>query len=129
MRDIKELRTAIENAIESEKDELIAIGRHIWQNPEPGYREFKTSKYLIDKLKALGLDVKEGLAMTGFRADIDTGKPGPTLAIMGELDSLIIPNLRRTRLQAQSTPADTTQARPPSLVRRLACSSQVSLKT
>ncbi len=92
MRDIKELRTAIEKAIESEKDELIAIGRHIWQNPEPGYREFKTSKYLVAKLKALGLDVKEGLAMTGFRADIDTGKPGPTLAIMGELDSLIIPN-------------------------------------
>ena len=27
-----------------------------------------------------------------FRADIDTGRPGPTVAILGELDSLIIPS-------------------------------------
>ena len=92
MRDINELRAAVEAAIDAEKDELIEIGRHIWKNPEPGYREYRTSKYLVEKMKALGMDVREGLALTGFRADIDTGRPGPTLAIMGELDSLIIPN-------------------------------------
>jgi len=92
MRDINELREAVKSAVDAEKEDLIEIGRHIWRTPEPGYREVRTSKYLVEKLKGLGLQVKENLAMTGFRADIDTGRPGPTLAIMGELDSLIIPN-------------------------------------
>ena len=60
---------AVKSAIEARKDEIIEVGRHIWQNPEPGYREVKTSAYLADRLRSLGLDVKTGLAMTGFRAD------------------------------------------------------------
>ena len=87
----EEVRNAVRAAIEARKDEIIGIGRHIWANPEPGYREVKTSAFLVDKLRSLGLDVKTGLALTGFRTDIDTGKPGPTIAILGELDSLIIP--------------------------------------
>ncbi len=85
------LREAVRSAIESHKDEIIEVGRHIWRNPEPGYREYKTSAYLTDKMRSLGLEVRTGLALTGFRADIDTGRPGPTVAILGELDSLIIP--------------------------------------
>lgn len=91
-RSIEELRKAVCSAIEARSDEIVECGRHIWKNPEPGYREFKTSAYLVEKLRSLGLDVKTGLAMTGFRADIDTGRPGPTVAILGELDSLIIPS-------------------------------------
>ena len=52
----------------------------------------KTSAYLVEKLRALGLEVRTGLAMTGFRADIDTGRPGPTVAFLGEMDSLVLPN-------------------------------------
>ncbi|MBP5638119.1 MAG: amidohydrolase [Victivallales bacterium] len=85
------VREAVRAAIEARKDEIINVGRFIWKNPEPGYREVKTSAFLVDKLRSLGLTVKTGLALTGFRADIDTGKPGPTVAIIGELDSLIIP--------------------------------------
>lgn len=87
----EDVRKAIISAIEARKDEIIGVGRYIWKNPEPGYREVKTSAFLADKLRMLGLTVKTGLAMTGFRADIDTGKPGPTVAVIGELDSLIIP--------------------------------------
>ncbi len=83
---------AANSAIEAKKDEILAAGEWFWKNPEPGYREFKTSKYAADRLRALGLKVRENLAVTGFRADIDTGKPGPTVAILGELDSLILPN-------------------------------------
>lgn len=79
-------------AIENNKEKIIATGDHIWNNPEPGYREFKTSEYLANQLRELGLEVKTGLAVTGFRADIDTGRPGPTVAVLGELDSLILPN-------------------------------------
>ncbi len=92
MRSLEEVKSAVFAAIEAEKDEIIEIGRHIWKNPEPGYKEYRTSAYLADKLRSMGLNVRTGLAVTGFRADIDTGRPGPTLAIMGELDSLVIPN-------------------------------------
>ena len=90
--DQKTARLAIKNVIDAHAAELIAIGDHIWQNPEPGYREVKTSAFLVEKFRELGFTVKTGLAMTGFRADLDTGRPGPTLAVLGELDSLILPN-------------------------------------
>ena len=92
MRSKDEIRQAAKAAIEARKDEIIEVGRHIWKNPEPGYREVKTSEFLVDKLTKLGLKVKTGLGLTGFRADIDTGRPGPTVAVLGELDSLIIPS-------------------------------------
>lgn len=85
-------RNAVKAAIEKRRDYLCSIGTHIWDNPEPGFREEKTSAYLVGILKSFGLEVKTGLAMTGFRADIDTGRPGPTVAILGELDSLVLPN-------------------------------------
>ena len=85
-------RNAVKAAIEKQRDFLCSIGTHIWNNPEPGFREEKTSAYLVETLKSLGLEVKTGLAMTGFRADIDTGRPGPTVAILGELASLVLPN-------------------------------------
>ena len=92
MRDLETVRKTALAAIEAAKDSIIETGRWIWNNPEPGYREVKTSAYIVNELRKLGLEVKTDLAMTGFRADIDTGKPGPTVAIMGEMDSLLIPN-------------------------------------
>ena len=90
--DLNEAKNAVIRAINDNQEKITAVGRHIWENPEPGYREFKTSAYLVSILEELGLEVKTGLAVTGFRADIDTGRPGPTIAVLGELDSLILPN-------------------------------------
>ena len=92
MRDLETVRKTALAAIEAAKDSIIETGRWLWKNPESGYREVKTSAYIVNELRKLGLEVKTDLAMTGFRADIDTGKPGPTVAIMGEMDSLLIPN-------------------------------------
>ena len=90
--DKMQMHNAVKAAIEKNREKLYAIGQHIWDNPEPGFREEKTSAYLINILQEMGLTVKKGLAVTGFRADIDTGRPGPTVAVLGELDSLILPN-------------------------------------
>lgn len=86
------LHDAAIKAINAKNEFICSVGTHIWKNPEPGFREEKTSAYLVKLLQDMGLEVKTGLAMTGFRADIDTGRPGPTVAILGELDSLILPN-------------------------------------
>lgn len=90
--DCTQAKKLVVQAIEENQQHIIEIGEHIWKNPEPGFREVKTSAYLAQQFRDLGLEVKTGLAVTGFRADVDTGRPGPTLAILGELDSLILPN-------------------------------------
>lgn len=92
MRPQAEVYNAVSTAIDSEKDNILALGEWFWKNPELGYREYKTSRHAVDFLKSLGLTVKENLALTGFRAELDTGTPGPTVALIGELDSLIMPN-------------------------------------
>ena len=91
MRTLDELRQAVAEAIERRGDEIIAMGDYVWKNPEPGFKEFKTAKYANEKLRALGLPLRENLAITGMRADLDSGRPGPTVALLGEMDSLIIP--------------------------------------
>lgn len=64
---------------------------YIWKNPETGYREWKTHKYLADVFEKLGYEIVPAGNIPGFTAEIDTGIPGPTLAIFGELDGLLIP--------------------------------------
>lgn len=63
----------------------------MWANPETGFREWKTHKYLKSEFEKLGYTVNEAGNIPGFTVDIDTGKEGPTIAVFGELDALIIP--------------------------------------
>jgi len=63
--------------------------RFLWQHPETGYREWVSSKYLADEYEALGYKLTFAGNIPGFYTDIDTGKPGPTVMLLSELDSLI----------------------------------------
>ena len=64
----------------------------IWTHPETGYREWETHRYLAEQFRKLGYTLTEPGDIPGFFTDLDTGRPGPTLLIMGELDALICPN-------------------------------------
>ena len=79
-------------AVEKHKDMILEAERHIWKNPEPGYREWKTHAYLKEKYEALGYTLEEAGNIPGFYTDVDTGRPGPFIAVFGEMDSLIIPS-------------------------------------
>ncbi len=92
MRSVEELKKAVFEAIDRRREELIALGEEIWKHPETGYREFRTTKLAQEKLRGLGLTVQGELAYTGFRADLDSGKPGPVVALLGEMDSVILPS-------------------------------------
>ena len=65
---------------------------HIWAHPETGYREWKTSAYMEQHFEELGYTLTKAGNIPGFYTDLDTGKPGPKIAILGELDSLIVAN-------------------------------------
>lgn len=91
MTTVQEIKNIVSNAIDANADRIEAIAHTVWRNPEPGFREVKTAKLAAETLRSLGLPVKEGLAVTGLRADLDSGREGPRFAILGEMDSLIIP--------------------------------------
>lgn len=63
---------------------------YIWKNPEPGYREWKTHAYLEEAFAKLGYELTLAGDIPGFTAEVDTGRPGPTVAVFGEMDSLIV---------------------------------------
>ncbi len=95
MADKKEL---IIKSVEKHRQLTFDAERFIWKHPQTGYTEWTANEYLIEKFEALGYelvradqDPKFG-KIPGFYTDIVTGKPGPTLAIMGELDALDIAN-------------------------------------
>ncbi|MBR2864916.1 MAG: peptidase dimerization domain-containing protein, partial [Elusimicrobiaceae bacterium] len=79
-------------AVEKHRQLILDAERYIWKNPETGYKEVKTSKYMADAFKTLGYELTMADGITGFCTTIDTGKVGPTLLILGELDSIICPN-------------------------------------
>lgn len=78
----------INELVKDVKSDVIKWRRHIHQNPELSNREFKTAKYIEEHLKKLGLDVQTGVAHTGVVAILDTGKPGPTVALRADIDAL-----------------------------------------
>ena len=64
--------------------------RYIWKHPQTGFNEWYAHKYLKEKFSELGFELIEAEDIPGFYFDIDTGKKGPTIAILGELDAIIL---------------------------------------
>lgn len=76
-------------AVEKNSKLILDTERYIWKNPETGFREWNTSKYLADIFENLGYTLTMAGDIPGFYTDIETGIPGPKVLIFGELDSLI----------------------------------------
>lgn len=77
------------NAVEKYRNLILDTKDYIWQNPETGYKEYKTSKYLEDEFEKLGYEITRAENITGFFTEIKTGKEGPTILVLAELDSVI----------------------------------------
>ncbi len=71
-------------------EELLRIDREIFNNPELGYKEFKTRATIIEFLNKFcsGIKYKE-LSATGVRVEIGSGKK---VGIVAELDAVYAPN-------------------------------------
>lgn len=63
--------------------------RFFWENPETGYKEWKGHAHLAQAFRDLGYELTEAGNIPGFYTDVDTGRPGPMVAVFGELDALI----------------------------------------
>jgi amidohydrolase len=88
MPTIDELKASAQAAIDDRAEWLIDAARTILDNPEPGFTEYKTSRFVSEKLSELGISHQSGIALTGLKGVVRGGRPGPTVAVIGELDSL-----------------------------------------
>ncbi len=86
---IQEMKQRAIQAVDDRRDVYLALGKKIYENPETGYREVKTTKTLADALEGLGFETERGIAVTGCRARANADKKGPKVVVMGELDSVI----------------------------------------
>lgn len=80
--------TDIERLVRDSEARLIEWRRDIHQHPELSNREVRTAKKVETHLKALGLDVKTGIAHNGVTAVLKGGKPGPVIALRADMDAL-----------------------------------------
>lgn len=86
----EDLKALAFQEIDARADEIVGIAQTILKHPEPGFRETKTSRLVGNKFADLGIPARSGLALTGVKGELVGGTEGPTLAILGELDSLIV---------------------------------------
>lgn len=81
----------INTAVDKYRNMILEAERYIWAHPETGYKEFETSRYLAEKFESLGYKLTYAEAITGFYTVVDTGREGPEVLVLGELDSIICP--------------------------------------
>ena len=80
--------------------QVIQWRHHFHQFPELSNREFKTADYIAKYLTSLGLAVTTNVAKTGVVAILDSGKPGPVIALRADMDGL--PVLEQNELAYRS---------------------------
>ena len=91
--DIKMLKERVCKAIDEHREEIMALGDSIFQEPELGYKEYKTAakvKAFIDE--KIGMPYESEIARTGIIAKMPGRDHKVNLAIMGELDAVVCPD-------------------------------------
>jgi amidohydrolase len=83
-------QTAISEATRRIEPELIAIRRDLHAHPELAFHEVRTAGVVARELEKLGIPHRMGIGRTGVVGLIEGGRPGPVLAIRGDMDALPI---------------------------------------
>ena len=78
--------------VDAGRERILETERWLWEHPQTGFTEWEAEGWLEEQYRALGYTLVTAGDIPGFYTDIDTGRPGPTLCILGELDALEMPN-------------------------------------
>jgi amidohydrolase len=88
----EELKSKVCQEIDRRSEEIIGVAKAILEKPETGFREVNTSRLVAEKFAEMGIPYRDGLAITGVKGVLEGSSDGPTVAVLGELDSLIVPD-------------------------------------
>ena len=91
------------NSINQMQDEMKEWRQDLHKIPELGLEEFKTSKYIKDKLKKWNIEFKEGYANTGIVASIkgSEGNSNKSIGLRADFDAL--PMTEKNEFEHKST--------------------------
>ncbi len=89
------------------QSELVELYKHFHTHPELSFEEYETGPRVAKELRALGIDVTEGVAKTGVVGVLKNGD-GPTVMIRTDLDAL--PVIEQTGLAYASKVKVKTEA-------------------
>lgn len=72
------------------ESDIVALRRDFHAHPELGFQEERTARIVAERLRALGLDVREGVGRTGVVGLLHGAKPGPCVLVRADMDALPI---------------------------------------
>ena len=90
MKTKNEYKQHICELIDRRQDQIKKLGDYIMANAELGFKEFRTAELVASTMKEFEIPCETGLAITGVKGVLKGKKPGPTVALLGELDALIV---------------------------------------
>ena len=99
MTSLAAMKRAVCESVDRRRRDIVGVGEDIMDNPELGFKEARTSARVQEIFSEASLDFEAGLAITGVRSVLRCGSPGPTVALMGELDALQVPDHPRADTQ------------------------------
>jgi hypothetical protein len=85
------IKQQVIEAIDAARPRILALGDELLHTPETAFKETRSSAIMRRELTSLGLPCRDGLALTGLRADLRSGRGGPTVALLAELDAIRVP--------------------------------------
>ena len=71
--------------------EAIAMRRDLHAHPELGNDLPRTQAKVLEALSGLGLSISTGASLSSVTAVLDSGRPGPTVLLRGDMDALPMP--------------------------------------
>ncbi len=72
-------------------DEVIAIRRDLHAHPELAFEEVRTAGIVAERLRSLGYEVHEKIALTGVLGVLRGSRPGKTVMLRADMDALPLP--------------------------------------
>lgn len=89
----QELKARALARIDAHRVLIVDLVERIYREPETGFNEYQTAAAVRAALDGLGVPYQDGIARTGIKGELRGGAgPGPAVAVMGELDALIVPD-------------------------------------
>lgn len=82
------LKTRINQMADAIEPKVIEWRRDFHRHPELSNREFKTAEKVAAHLRALGMEVRTGIAYTGVVGILKGGQPGPVIGLRADMDAL-----------------------------------------
>jgi amidohydrolase len=90
MRSKEELKKLACEAIDARRDDIIAFADSVAAEPELGFKEYKTAEKFASLLRGLGCEPRTGVANTGVIGEFKGAKSALRVAVMGELDAILV---------------------------------------